>query len=60
MRVVWTLIWSFLLSQMMAYVISSMTGTTYDFMQATIMSVVIAVGVMLVAAVIPNEPVEHH
>jgi hypothetical protein len=60
MRVLWTLIWSFLLVQMMAYVISSMTGSTYDFVQASIISVVMAAFVMILSAFIPNEPVEHH
>ena len=60
MRVIWALIWSFLLVHMMSYVIGSMTGGTYDFNQASIFSVVLAVFVLAIAAAIPNEPVEQH
>ncbi len=60
MRVLWTFIWSFLLVQMMSYVISAMTGTTYDFGQASIMSVVVTVLIFVISAAVPNEPVEQH
>ncbi|EEL51764.1 MULTISPECIES: YjzD family protein [Bacillus] len=60
MRVIWAFIWSFMLVHMMSYVISSMTGGVYDFQQASIFSVVLAVLVMAIAAAIPNEPVEQH
>ncbi|HFK1456439.1 TPA: YjzD family protein [Bacillus cereus] len=60
MRFIWALIWSFLLVHMMSYVISSMTGGTYDFNQASIFSVVLAVLVLAISAAIPNEPVEQH
>ncbi|MDZ5606325.1 YjzD family protein [Bacillus pseudomycoides] len=60
MRVIWAFIWSFLLVHMMSYVIGSMTGGKYNFEQASIFSVVLAVLVMAIAAAIPNEPVEQH
>lgn len=62
MRLLWTFIWSFLLVQMMGYVISAMTGSTYDFNQASIMSVVVTALIVIIAAVIPNEPAgqQHH
>ncbi|MDD1367432.1 YjzD family protein [Bacillus sp. MHSD_36] len=60
MRFIWALIWSFLLVHMMSYVIGSMTGGAYDFNQASIFSVVLAVLVLAIAAAIPNEPVEQH
>ncbi|MDM5187476.1 YjzD family protein [Bacillus sp. DX4.1] len=60
MRVIWAFIWSFMLVHMMSYVISSMTGGTYDFGQASIFSIVLAVLVMAIGATIPNEPVEQH
>ncbi|EEM42953.1 hypothetical protein bthur0004_10690 [Bacillus thuringiensis serovar sotto str. T04001] len=37
-----------------------MTGGTYDFNQASIFSVVLAVLVLAISAAIPNEPVEQH
>ena len=52
MRFIWALIWSFLLVHMMSYVIGSMTGGTYDFNQASIFSVVLAVFVLAIAAAI--------
>lgn len=49
MRFIWALIWSFALVHMMSYVIGSMTGGTYDFNQASIFSVVLAVLVLAIA-----------
>ncbi|MFB9762634.1 YjzD family protein [Ectobacillus funiculus] len=60
MRLLWTFIWSFLLMQMMSYIISSMTGSTYDFGQATIMSVVVTVLIFIISAILPNEPAGQH
>ncbi|WP_028402567.1 YjzD family protein [Ectobacillus panaciterrae] len=60
MRFIWTFIWSFFLMQMASYVIGAMTGTTYDFVQATMLSVVMSVLVIVISAVLPNEPVEQH
>lgn len=58
MRYTWTFFWVFLLIHMTTYVVSSMGGATYDFTQATILSVVATILVYIVAAIIPNEPVE--
>ncbi|MNG31947.1 hypothetical protein D3C84_1178460 [compost metagenome] len=60
MRLLWTFIWSFLLVQMMSYVISAMTGSTYDFSQASIMSVVVTALIVIISAVVPNEPAGQH
>ncbi|MFD2443176.1 YjzD family protein [Bacillus sp. CGMCC 1.16607] len=60
MRYFWTLFWTFLLVQMLNYVVTSMTGTTYDFNTGTIISVIVAVLIFVVTLVIPNEPVDHH
>ncbi|MFD3447324.1 YjzD family protein [Microbacteriaceae bacterium 4G12] len=60
MRVIFGFFWSFVLVQMASYVISSMTGGTYDFKLATIISLVVGVLVMLISVFIPNEPVEQH
>ncbi|ENQ3081043.1 YjzD family protein [Bacillus multifaciens] len=61
MRVIWAFIWSFLLVQMMSYVISAMTpGGTYDFGQASIFSVILTVLVIAIGALIPNEPAQQH
>ncbi|MHC0036710.1 YjzD family protein [Pseudoneobacillus sp. C159] len=60
MRYFWTLFWTFLLVQMMNYVVTSMTGTTYDFMTGNILAVIVTVLIFIVSTVIPNDPVEQH
>ncbi|UOQ43447.1 YjzD family protein [Halobacillus salinarum] len=40
MRIFWTVFWAFLLSLMMAYVVSNMTGNEFSFLQAIIMTVI--------------------
>ncbi|MCP8968293.1 YjzD family protein [Ectobacillus ponti] len=60
MRFVWAFIWSFLLVQMISYVIGAMTGNEYNFANASIMSVVFAVLVIAIGSLIPNDPVPHH
>ena len=62
MRYTWSFFWVFLLIHMATYVVSSMNGAAYDFMQGTIISVVVTILVYIVTAILPNEPVEdaHH
>lgn len=60
MRYVWSIIWGFLLVQMLTYVVGSMLGTGYDFKMGTILTVVLVVMVYAISALIPNEPVEKH
>lgn len=61
MRIFWTVFWSFLLSEMLVYVISSMSGSTYVFMQGVVLTVVFSVIIILLGeAGVPNEPVESH
>jgi hypothetical protein len=45
---------------MLNYVVSSMTGGTYDFMTGTYLSVIVAVLIIVVSTIIPNDPVNHH
>lgn len=63
MRFVWTFIWGFLLIHMASYVVNSMTGGHYDFMTASILSVIAIVIIFFIAEVIPSEPTadpNHH
>ncbi|WP_416828733.1 YjzD family protein [Ectobacillus polymachus] len=60
MKYIASFFWSFVLVQMASYVISSMTQTTYDFTQSTIMSVVISVLILFIGSLVPNEPSEQH
>lgn len=43
---------------MTTYVVSSMGGIAYNFTQATIIAVVATILIYIVAAIIPDEPVE--
>jgi hypothetical protein len=46
---------------MSAYVVSSMQGFTYDFVIASVLSVVFSILIIVMGeALIPNEPVDHH
>ncbi|WP_413302070.1 YjzD family protein [Bacillus sp. 1P10SD] len=60
MQYFWTFFWSFLLVQMLTYVISSMSGVSFDFATGSIAAVVVTILIFVVSAVIPNEPVEKH
>lgn len=61
MRFIMTLFWSFILCQMGAYVLSSMTGGEYNFTTASVMAVVLSLAISVLSeAIIPNEPVAKH
>ncbi|MGB2993857.1 MAG: YjzD family protein [Paenisporosarcina sp.] len=62
MKYIFTLIWSFLLVTMLNYVVSSVQDVPFDFLLGAILSVVVAVIIFIIAAIIPNDPVvtEHH
>ena len=61
MRIFWTFFWTFLLVQMLTYVVSSMTaGAEYNFAQGSIAAVVVTILILIATTVIPNEPVEKH
>jgi hypothetical protein len=60
MRFFWTFFWTFLLVQMLNYVVTSMSGTTYDFMTGTIIAVAATVLIIVVSFIIPNDPADHH
>lgn len=59
MQYIMTFFWSALLVSMLNYVVSSVLGVPFDFMNGLIVSVVFAVLVLIVSAIIPNDPVEH-
>jgi len=56
----WTFFWTFLLAQMATYVIGSMQGIAYQFSTGALLGVAMTVFVIIVANVLPNEPVHHH
>ncbi|RFU64139.1 YjzD family protein [Peribacillus glennii] len=62
MQYFWTVFWSFILTHMLTYVVSSMIGTGYDLNTANILSVAVTILILIVPAILPDEPVEntHH
>ncbi|HYK72297.1 MAG TPA: YjzD family protein [Pseudoneobacillus sp.] len=60
MRYFWTFFWTFLLVQMLNYVVSAMSGTTFNFVTGTILAVIVTVLLFVVSLIIPNDPVENH
>ena len=44
---------------MLNYVVSSVLNVPFDFMTGVIVSVAFAVIIFIIAAILPNEPVEH-
>ena len=60
MRIFWTFFWSFLLVQMLTYVVSSMNGIAFDVKVGSILAVAVTILVFVVSSLIPNEPVEKH
>ncbi|MGP7817969.1 YjzD family protein [Niallia sp. 01092] len=55
MRLIVTFFWAFLLSQMLTYVISSMSGIPFNFNTGVILSVIFTVLVSLLASIFPND-----
>lgn len=60
MRFFWAFFWSFLLVQMLTYVVSSMNGVAFDFTLGSLLAVGVTVLIFVVSSLIPNEPVEKH
>lgn len=65
MQYIITFFWSFLLVSMLNYVVSSVMGVDFNFMNGVIISLAFSVLVIIIAAVIPNESTpdleaEHH
>jgi Protein of unknown function (DUF2929) len=60
-RFVMTLFWAFVLCQMGAYVLSSMTGGEYNFTSASLMAVGLTAAIVVLSeALIPNDPAPKH
>lgn len=63
MQYIATFFWSFILVTMLNYVVSSVLNVNFDFVTGAIISLVFAVLVLIVTAIIPNEPTpeaDHH
>lgn len=55
MHYIMTFVWSFLLVAMLNYVAGSIVGVGFDFMAGVTVSLVLAVLVLIITAVIPDE-----
>ncbi|MGF2615341.1 DUF2929 family protein [Rossellomorea vietnamensis] len=55
-----TFFWTFLLVEMLTYVVSSMTGAPFEFQTGAIIAVFVTLLLFVVSMIIPNEPVEKH
>jgi len=51
-----TIFWTFLLSQMLVYVVGSMNGVAFNFTTGLILTAVFSVLVFIISAIIPEEP----
>lgn len=63
MQYIMTFFWSFLLVSMLNYVVSSVQNVPFNFVDGAIVSVAFSVLVLVIGAIIPNEPVadaDHH
>jgi Mg2+/Co2+ transporter CorB len=58
-RVFWTFFWTFLLINMVTYVVSSMQGIEYHFATGSTLAIAATVLILVIAQLIPNEPIEH-
>ncbi|MFT8319831.1 MAG: YjzD family protein [Bacillus sp. (in: firmicutes)] len=55
MRYLVTFFWTFLLSQMLVYVISSMGGIAFNFNFGVILSIIFTVLTILLGSILPND-----
>ena len=55
MQYIMTSVWSFLLVAMLNYVAGSIVEAPFDFMTGVIVSIVMAVVVLIITAIIPDE-----
>lgn len=62
MQYIMTFFWSVLLVSMLNYVVSSVQNVEFVFMNGIIMSIPVAILVLVIAAIIPDEPAAkaHH
>ncbi|MGM7636198.1 YjzD family protein [Bacillus sp. Hm123] len=60
MQYIMTFFWSFLLIQMLSYVVGSMVGAEFTWLPGTIISIIVAILLFVISALVPNDPVEHH
>lgn len=60
MQYIMTFFWTFLLSEMVVYVVSSMNGAAFHFETGVLIAIVVTVLLFILTALIPNDPIEKH
>lgn len=60
MQYIMTFFWTFLLSEMVVYVVSSMNSAAFHFETGFLISVVVTILLFILTALIPNDPIEKH
>jgi len=62
MQYIMTVLWSVVLVTMLNYVVSSVQNVEFVFMNGIIMSIPVTIMVLIIAAIIPDEPAAkaHH
>lgn len=60
MHYIMTFFWTFLLSEMVVYVVSSMNGAAFHFETGVLIAVVVTILLFVLTALIPNDPIEKH
>ncbi|MBM7647556.1 high-affinity Fe2+/Pb2+ permease [Bacillus ectoiniformans] len=60
MQFIMTFFWTFLLAEMVTYVVSSMNGAPFHFEIGLLLGVIVTVLIFVLTALIPNDPVDEH
>ncbi|WP_309086819.1 DUF2929 family protein [Domibacillus sp.] len=60
MQYIMMFVWTFLLSEMTVYVISSMNGAPFHFEIGVFIAIVLTLLLIIVIKLIPDEPIEKH
>ena len=58
MKYLFTFFWTFLLIQMVTYVVSSMLATAFDFKTGSILAVIVTLFIYVLGVLIPEGPAE--
>lgn len=54
MKYIVTLFWSFILGHVAYYLGSSLTSVNYDFTSATVLGLIVAIGVVIISNILKN------
>ena len=57
MKYIMTFVWSIILVSMLNYVVSSVQDVHYNFNHGLIISIPVAIMILIITAIIPNDPV---